>query len=92
MYYFLWGPDHIETFSAIKKEITSALILKYYDLGKPSPCKQMQAAKVFCSPLSRGPSKVSSHIKKNMLQLSLSLSGMEHRGVPPFFIWQKVSA
>ena len=32
---FWWSPEHIEAFKAIKKEVTSAPLLKYYDPSKP---------------------------------------------------------
>ena len=32
---FVWDLEHTEAFQAIKMEITSAPILKYYDCSKP---------------------------------------------------------
>ena len=32
---FIWGPEHTKAFDAIRKEITSASILRYDDPSKP---------------------------------------------------------
>ena len=32
---FNWGPEHSEAFQALKKELTSAPVLAYYDPSKP---------------------------------------------------------
>ena len=59
------GPEHTEAFNAIQKEISSALILKYYD--PKNDCTQMQAQKVLMQYFSKKATKytlpviVSSH-------------------------------
>ena len=32
---FIWGPEHTEAFNMLKREISTAPVLKYYDPHKP---------------------------------------------------------
>ena len=32
---FIWGPEHTEAFNMLKREISTAAVLKYYDPHKP---------------------------------------------------------
>ena len=42
---FNWGPEHQDTFKLVKKEITAAPILTYYNPRKTTFYRQMQVAK-----------------------------------------------
>ena len=43
---FNWGPEHLKAFTQIKKEVSSVLILAYYNPKKQTCCRQMPASTV----------------------------------------------
>ena len=43
---FTWGPEHDEALKALKKEISAAPTLRYYDPANHSYSRQMHVAKV----------------------------------------------
>ena len=42
---FIWGPEHTEAFQLLKREISTASILRYYDPKKPVVLQTMHVQK-----------------------------------------------